>query len=419
MRVCLSLCVAAIKIAATFALDNGLALTPPMGWNSWNQFQCNVSEALILSQAEALVDLGLAALGYEYVIIDDCWQAQDRDSDGRLVPDKSRFPNGIKAVADAVHQIGLKLGIYSDVGTATCQGYPGSHGSYEIDAQTFASWGVDYLKLDTCSLTFEERLDPRGDYTAMGVALNKTGRPILYAICNWGKHEPATWAPDIANMWRTTMDIYPQYARVMSIVDAQAGLETYAGPGHFNDPDMVEVGVESTIFNWAHMPETNITKRESATHFSLWSVLAAPLILGLDLTSAPPWALSIISNPEVISIAQDSLGAQGKCVSEIETGAMVGGVCTVGTCSHTQSFLRELEGGAFAAVLTNRGHRYDQESDQFRPETINLDISGLGAGAFSVRDVWEGEELGVFKTEFTTPKAVEPHGSLFVKLTPV
>lgn len=408
-------------LAPTMAIDNGLALTPPMGWNSWNQFGCNVSESLILSQAQAMVDTGLAALGYEYVNIDDCWQAQERDTNGRLQADTTRFPNGISYVATTLHDMGLKLGIYSDVGKKTCQGYPGSHGSYDVDAETLASWGVDFLKFDTCSLTFEERRDPRDDYTAMSTALNTTGRPILYSICNWGKHDPWLWAPNISNMWRTTMDIYPQYARVMSIVDAQNGLAEYAGPGHWNDPDMVEVGVESTIFNWKHMPATNITQRESMAHFSLWSILSAPIILGLDLTSAPAWALDIVSNAEVLAVSQDPLGATGVSVAEATTGVMVGGVCTTGACSHTQVFLKELAGGAFAAVLINRGGKYDQDDAHFVPETIRLDLStiGEGSGLFAVRDLWTGEDLGVFEGEFATPEGVEPHAAVMVRLTPL
>ena len=215
------------------------------------------------------------------------------------------------------------------------------------------------------------------------------------------------------------MDIYPQYARVMNIVDAQDGLEEYAGPGHWNDPDMIEVGVDSTIFNWDHMPETNITQRESVTHFSLWSILSAPIILGLDLTKAPAWAMDIVSNAEVLAVSQDALGAQGTSVAEVMTGAVIDGLCTEGACSHTQVFLKELTGGAFAALFVNRGGKYNQDDVHFGPEVISLDLYTVGEGGpFAVRDLWTGEDLGIFEGEFTTPRAVEPHAVMMVKLTP-
>src|SRR3954471_12651328 len=207
------------------ALDNGLAKTPPMGFNDWNAFGCNVSEQLIKQTADFFVSSGMKAAGYDYVNIEDCWMTHSRDSGGRLVPDPAKFPDGIKGTADYVHSLGLKLGIYEDAGTATCAGYPGSLGHETTDAQSFASWGVDYLKYDNCNNT---GAPARTRYTAMRDALKATGRPILYSLCNWGQENVWTWGADVGNSWRTTGDISPTFSSMLSIFHSNVGLASYA-----------------------------------------------------------------------------------------------------------------------------------------------------------------------------------------------
>eukprot|EP00936_MAST-01D_sp_MAST-1D-sp1_P000209 g209.t1 len=330
------------------SLRNGHDL-PALGWNSWVNYGCNVSEALIKAQAIALQAHGLDRLGYRYLNIDDCWQAPARDpATGQLRADPVRFPSGIDGLAAWLHARQLKLGIYSDVGTQTCQGRPGSFDHYDLDARTFARWGVDYLKLDTCHLTAAEKSNPQPFYANMSAALLRAATDaghrdtILYSICNWGKHDPWEWAPDIANSWRTTQDLYPNWNRVVTILDATAPLAKYAGPGAHNDPDMLEVGIDGTFFNWKHMPlKCNLTQREASSHFSLWSLLGAPLVLGMDLTqvnATSPWALELVSNAELLAVNQDALAAQASRVHSSKSGTWVGGVC-VGVpqhCAHVE-----------------------------------------------------------------------------------
>ncbi|KAK7233248.1 alpha-galactosidase [Aureococcus anophagefferens] len=405
---------------AALASDNGLALTPPLGWNSWNQFQCNVSDALIRRQADAMVSLGLVDLGYQYVVIDDCWQADARDVSGRLAPDATRFPAGIAALSAYVRSRGLKLGIYSDVGTKTCAGYPGSFGHYDLDARTFADWGIDYLKFDTCSLTWKETLDPRPFYARRGAnmsaALNATGRPVLYSMCNWGRHDPWLWAPEIANMWRTTMDVWPQWHRVASILDSMAGLSAYGGRGGFNDADMVEVGVDSRIFNWAGMPETNLTEREAAAHFTMWAIMGAPLVLGLDLEAAEQWALDVVSHAGVLAVNQDPLAYPGRRVTSDSDAVL--GVCLKSRCASTQVWAKDLSGGRVAVAFLNAGDAYSQYSSHYGDEAIAVDFDELHiAGRFRARDVWADADLGAFESSMTSP-AVPPHGAHLVVLAP-
>src|SRR5712692_8519957 len=250
------------------ALDNGLAKTPPMGWNSWNKFACNVSEELIKQIADALVRTGMKDAGYQYIVIDDCWQV-DRDSQGNIIPDAKRFPSGMKALADYVHAKELKFGLYSDAGTLTCQKRPGSRGYEFQDARQYAAWGVDYLKYDWCAHGTQ---DSESSYSIMHDALRKTGRSIVFSICEWGSTKPWLWAPGIGHLWRSTGDIQDCWdcgkswggMGVVHIIDLQADLHPYAGPGHWNDPDMLEVG------------NGGLTPAESRAHFSFWCLFAAP-----------------------------------------------------------------------------------------------------------------------------------------------
>jgi alpha-galactosidase len=286
--------------APAAALDDGLARTPPMGWNDWNSFGCNVNEQLVEQTADTIVNSGMKAAGYQYVNIDDCWMASSRDAAGRLVPDPAKFPHGISGVADYVHGKGLKLGIYESAGTATCAGYPGSLGHERTDASSFAAWGVDYLKYDNCNnqgVPYQQR------YNAMRDALAATGRPIVYSLCEWGLESVWTWGTGTGNLWRTTDDINASYGSMLSIFHQNVGLAQYAGPGGWNDPDMLEVG------NGMSFTE------DRGGEFSLWAEMAAPLIAGTDLRTASPATMSIYLNTDVIAVDQDPLGRQGTLVS--------------------------------------------------------------------------------------------------------
>ncbi|MFC0436019.1 NPCBM/NEW2 domain-containing protein [Kutzneria buriramensis] len=286
------------------ALDNGLARTPQMGFNNWNATHCSgdFNETMVKGIADLFVSSGLKAAGYQYVNLDDCWALPTRDADGDLVPDPARFPDGIKALADYVHSKGLKFGLYSSAGTKTCNsaGFPGGLGHEKQDAALWASWGVDYLKYDNCnnagSTTTQQYIDR---YSAMRDALAATGRPILYSLCEWGVNNPWMWGAPVGNSWRTTGDISDKYSSMLSIFKKNVVLAPYAGPGHWNDPDMLEVG------------NGGMTDTEYRSHFSLWSIMAAPLLIGSDIRKATPATMSILTNKDVIAIDQDPLGVQG------------------------------------------------------------------------------------------------------------
>ncbi|XP_037492920.1 alpha-galactosidase [Jatropha curcas] len=281
-----------------FLIANGVARTPPMGWNSWNHFQCNIDERTVKTTADSLISTGLAALGYKYVNIDDCWAEESRDRNGNLRAKSSTFPSGIKALADYVHARGLKLGIYSDAGYSTCsKKMPGSLGHEQQDASTFAQWGVDFLKYDNC---YHDGSKPQERYSRMSYALHKAGRPILYSICEWGEEYPAKWAGQYGNAWRTTGDIKDSWESVTSIADENNIWGRYAGPGRWNDPDMLEVG------------NGGMGLEEYRSHFSIWALMKAPLLIGCDVRSASRQTLSILRNKEVIDVNQDPLGVQGR-----------------------------------------------------------------------------------------------------------
>lgn len=274
-----------------------LAKTPPMGWNSWNKFGCNVSETLIMQMADEMALNGMKDAGYNYIVIDDCWQIS-RDENGEIVPDKERFPHGMKYVADYVHSRGLKFGIYSSAGTVTCQRRPGGFGHEYQDARTYAKYGVDYLKYDWCGSGTQ---DARSSYTNMRDALFTAGRPIVFSICEWGSSKPWEWAGEVGHLWRTTGDISDNWNSMIDIFSRQRDLARYAGPGRWNDPDMLEVG------------NGGMTNEEYKTHFSLWCMLASPLMAGNDLQKMTPEIKEILLNKEVIALDQDSLGRQATC----------------------------------------------------------------------------------------------------------
>jgi alpha-galactosidase len=376
-----------ISFKEGWVLDNGLALTPPMGWNSWNKFGCNVNESLIKETAAALVRTGMKDAGYQYVVIDDCWQIA-RDDKGNIIADPKRFPSGMKALADYVHSLGLKFGLYSDAGTKTCQGRPGSFG-YELqDARQYAAWGVDYLKYDWCNHGSQDSIS---SYTAMRDALKQAGRPIVFSICEWGSTKPWLWAKDIGNLWRTTEDIQDCWEcrrdwggmGFPRILDLQVGLEVYAGPGHWNDPDMLEVG------------NGGLTLIEYRAHFSLWCILAAPLMAGNDIRTMAPEIAAILTNKEVIAVDQDTLGKQGRKVRD-------DGDCEV--------WAKQLADGSQAVVLFNRSGAEAR---------IPVNWTEIGFPAKSdapVRDLWKKADLGLFKGSYAAP--VPAHGAVMIKVRP-
>eukprot|EP01028_Stygiella_incarcerata_P000928 TRINITY_DN1145_c0_g1_i3.p1 TRINITY_DN1145_c0_g1~~TRINITY_DN1145_c0_g1_i3.p1 ORF type:complete len:291 (-),score=58.66 TRINITY_DN1145_c0_g1_i3:61-933(-) len=266
------------------SLDNGLGRTPQMGWNSWNTFGCDVSEDLIKNMTTAMISSGMVDAGYKYMNLDDCVFV-GRDSNKRLVPDPQRFPSGIAHLVDYVHSKGLKFGIYTDAGYETCQGRPGLYGYEQIDADTFAGYGVDYLKVDWCH---SEGMKAQDRYTMIGKALNATGRPMFYSMCEWGVDKPWLWSGPIANSWRMHGDISANWASICDIINSMEGLSQYAGPGAWNDPDMLEVG------------HPGLSQKQGQAHFSMWSIMNAPLLAGNDLRNMDKDTLAILTNPEGI-----------------------------------------------------------------------------------------------------------------------
>jgi len=363
-------------LAPQSAPGRSLAQTPPMGWNSWNKFACNVSEQLIRETADAMVSSGMQSAGYQYVNIDDCWQVS-RDAQGTIVADAARFPSGIKALADYVHSKGLKLGVYTDAGTLTCEKRPGSLGHELQDAKTYAAWGVDYVKIDWCHA---EGLDPEVQYTKFRDALAQAGRPIVFSICNWGVKAPWTWGPATGNLWRTTGDINDTWDRMSVIGFSQNGLEKFAGPGHWNDPDMLEVG------NGGMKPD------EYRVHMALWALLAAPLLSGNDLRNMTSETKEMLTNSEVIAVDQDAKGVQGHRVWD--EGPL-------------EIWAKSLADGSSAVGLFNRG-----ESEL----KITLDFKTLGInGRAKLRDLWQHKDVGVAEDSYTA--AVPKHGVVLLKVS--
>ncbi len=369
------------------SVSHGLAMTPPMGWNSWNHFACNVDEKLIRETADSMVASGMRDAGYQYLVIDDCWHGS-RDENGFIQADAKRFPSGIKALADYVHGKGLKFGIYSDAGMKTCGGRPGSRGHEFQDALQYARWGVDYLKYDWCNTSAQ---NAEASYRVMREALDASGRPIVFSMCEWGTAKPWLWAANVGNLWRTTGDIDDKWEGkfdyklgMMNIVDLNEPLYPFAGPGHWNDPDMLEIG------NGGLSPE------EYRTHFSLWAMMAAPLMAGNDVAHMSAETKSILLNRAVISIDQDRLGRPGHRVRKDGT---------------LEVWSRELSDGNRAVILFNRGNA---------PASISVAWHEIGYPdklSLRVHDLWKQEDIGSFQGTFTAD-SVPPHGVRMITLTP-
>jgi len=354
------------------------AATPPMGWNSWNKFACNVSEQTVRAAADAIVASGMRDAGYHYVVIDDCWQGP-RDKDGFITADAKTFPSGIAALAEYIHSKGLKFGIYSDAGALTCAGRSGSQGHEFQDAQTYARWGVDYLKYDWCS-TGSRNADEA--YSLMARALAASGRAIVLSMCEWGSNKPWLFTPFPGQLWRTTGDISDVWDAkdtnrlgVINIADRNESLWRYAGPGHWNDPDMLEVG------------NGGLSDDEARAHFSLWAVMASPLMAGNDLAAMTPATHDILTNREAIAVNQDALGVQGHRIAQQ---------------GDSEIWTKPLSGGRQAVLLLNRGEQ---------PTAIKAAWAQLGwpaATRAGIRDVWAHRDLPRAAEGVTM--TVPPHG---------
>ena len=386
VRVLVAVAICSFAIVVTAQQKPVVAATPPMGWNSWNHFAAKVSDAVVRAQADAMVSSGMRDAGYVYVNIDDTWEGT-RDADG-IIHTNEKFPD-MKALADYVHSKGLKLGIYSSPGDKTCAGFEGSLGHEEQDAKTYAEWGIDYLKYDLCGLNKQMKAAPSPEaahqimldaYTKMRDALAKTGRPIVYSLCQYGNDAVWRWGASVGgNLWRTTGDISDHYRNMAEIGFSQAGLSQFAAPGHWNDPDMLEVG------------NGGMTTDEYRTHMSLWAILAAPLLAGNDLTTMTPDTIALLTNKEVIAIDQDPLGRQGDRVS-------VEGPIEI--------WARPLADGSKAVGLFNRHHG---------PMQMKVDFRQVGfSGSVKVRDIWAARDLGSLATyEVVVPR----HGVVLLRVS--
>ena len=373
------------------AAQAAVAQTPPMGWNSWNYFATKVDDKGVRAAADQIVASGMKDAGYIYVNIDDSWEAE-RDANG-VLHTNAKFPD-MKALADYVHSKGLKIGIYSGPGTKTCGGYAASLGHEEQDARMYAEWGIDYLKYDLCSFIPDvmQKQAPNDKaaqmrlmheaYEKMGKALKATGRPIVYSFCQYGWDAVWEWGPALgANSWRTTGDITPRWDRIYAILEQQAGLERYAGPGHWNDPDMLEVG------------NGKLTLAENRAHFSMWAMLASPLLAGNDLTNMKPEVKAVLTNSDVIALDQDSLGKQASRIySEGEV----------------EVWTKPLSGGALAVAVLNVG------DNRYSTHPFHLDLAKLGLhGTQQARDLWSGNDVELTED---MPLELASHDVLLVRI---
>ena len=361
-------------------LYNGLAATPPMGWNSWNKFHTNITDRTIREIANAMASSGMRDAGYQYLIIDDGWQGQ-RDDSGRLQPN-SNFPD-MKALADYVHSKGLKLGIYSSPGPRTCGGFEGSYGQEEMDAKTWAAWGIDYLKYDWCSASrVWKDSQMQAVYQRMGDALRATGRQIVFALCQYGRANVGDWGASVgANSWRTTGDISDSWVSMSSIGFSQSSWARFARPGHWNDPDMLEVG------------NGGMSTTEYRTHFTLWAILAAPLIAGNDLRNMSPEITGILTNKEVIAVNQDKLGRAGERVSKN---------------GDIEVWVRSLDAGAYAVAFFNRG--LTPAPGSLRWTSLEIDHTP------KVRDLWQHVDVPSSADGFTV--SVPGHDVVLIRVSP-
>ena len=367
-----------------------LALEPPMGWNSWNQVNCDgLNEAVVKGAADAIIARGLDKAGYQYVVVDDCFQA-GRDANGTMLVDTERFPSGMKAVADYVHSLGLKFGIYAVPGSVTCGNYwskypvmgIGSLGHEAQDIALFVEWGVDFLKYDWCRAQITDKLDPETSFVYMNNIIREAGRPIVLSISEYGDYAPWQWAPGVANMWRTTHDIHPYWSSILKHINLQVPLAGTSRLGAWNDPDMLQIG------------NGGISMNETRTHFAMWCMLAAPLFLGTDIAALPDETIGILTNPELLAIDKDRLAVQAAQVSD------VGGL---------QTWMRPMADGGYAVAFLNTGSSATTMS-------ATLASLGVAAGSYTVRDATSQTDLGAATD--TLSAEVSPHGTVVLRLTP-
>ncbi|MGI8952125.1 MAG: glycoside hydrolase family 27 protein [Chitinophagaceae bacterium] len=391
------LLIASIKMYAQ--KFEGLALTPPMGWNSWNTFQTNINEQLVMKTADVMVSSRMKDAGYTYLVLDDGWMAMERDSAGNLVADPKKFPHGMKVVADYVHSKGLKFGLYNCAGTKTCAGYPGTRGYEYQDAKFYASVGIDYLKFDWCNT---EGINAKEAYTTMSKALKAAGRPIVFSLCEWGTNKPWEWAASVGELWRTTGDISAQFDSVknmgtwtsngiMHIVDLETDLRKYAGPGHWNDPDMLEVG-------------NGLSTSENRAHFSMWCMLAAPLIAGNDITKMSKETDSILTNKKAIAVDQDAAGIQG---------------FRYASNNGLETWMKPLKNGDWAVCFLNRASTPQKILFNWKDKMIDDTLSNKQLNAqtttYKIEDLWAKKSLGNTASALST--TVPPHDVLMLRLS--
>lgn len=381
-----------------------VALTPPMGWNSWNTFEVNINEDLVKKTADIIVSSGLKDAGYEYIVLDDGWMVKDhRDKNGDLIPDPVKFPHGMKALIDYVHSKGLKFGLYNCAGTQTCAGYPGTRGYEYQDARFYANLGIDFLKYDWCNTN---GINATEAYTTMSKALKAAGKPIVFSICEWGDNQPWDWATPVGNLWRISGDIYPcfdcEYKHeegnwsswgVLRILEMRKDIRKFSGPDHWNDFDMMEVG-------------NGMTNTEDKSHFTLWSMMASPLFAGNDLRIMKSETLNILTNKEIIAINQDALGIQG-FKYQSENGVDV--------------WVKPLFDENWAVVFLNRSDKTQKINFDWKKHIIEDKdfkyILNLTSQKYNVRDLWEHINLG--NTNKIFQKELASHDVIAIKLTKV
>jgi alpha-galactosidase len=386
---CIIACAALATAAAHAQKFEGLALTPPMGWNTWNTFAGDCNEALVRETADAMAANGMRDAGYVYIVVDDCWSKKERDADGKLVADPVKFPGGMKALGDYLHSKGFKFGMYGCAGKTTCGGYPGGRGHEFQDARQYAEWGVDYFKYDWCD---HGTANGPETYRIMSDAIRAAGRPIVFSLCDWGQNQPWLWAEPVGHLWRTTGDIGPGYVASgknkwehgwKTLLDMNVGLEKYAGPGHWNDPDMLEVGAKG------------LTLAESRGHFSLWCMLAAPLIAGNDVRHMSPEIRAILTNRDVIAVDQDPLGHQG---------------FRFRVDKDKEIWAKELSDKNWAVCVLNTG-------DGAAKLTLDMhELSFLTEQYYDVTDLWTGKPSGTALEPHTA--TVDSHDVMLFRLKP-
>ena len=379
----------------------GLAKTPPLGWNSWNTFATDINEQLVKDIADKFVELGLKDAGYEYIVLDDGWMAKERDANGNLIADPIKFPNGMKALADYIHSKGLKFGLYNCAGSKTCAGYPGSRGYEYQDARSYASWNVDFLKYDWCNTG---KINAESAYITMRDALKAAERPIVFSICEWGDNQPWKWGKDVGHLWRVTGDIINCWDcevghgswsswGIWKIINMRKDIRKAAGPGHWNDFDMMEVG-------------NGMTDAEDRTHFAMWSMLASPLIMGNDLRTASKETIKTLINKEVISVNQDKLGIQGfRFTNE----------------NNTEIWLKPLENDNWAMNFVNMSDTPMEINFDWNKHDIGDDVNGkrmdLKNNTFKIRDLFNHKNLG--DTSKNLIQKLNSHDVLMIQLNKI